>query len=78
MNFICYCPKYSFFWYPCHVLPLELLEPSCTSSSLPLDRKYQTGHSRDNYIILLYNSKYICQWVNVIFLQDKHNIKAVS
>ena len=54
MNFICYCPKYSFFWYPCHVLPIELLEPSCTSSSLPLDRKYQTGNSRDNYIILLY------------------------
>ena len=22
-------PKYSFFWYPCLVLPVELCEPSC-------------------------------------------------
>jgi hypothetical protein len=29
-------------------------------------------------IILLFNPKYKHQWINVIFLQDKHNINAVS
>jgi len=50
----------------------------CKSSSLPVDRKYQKGQKRDNYIILLFNSKYKCWWINVIFLQDKHNINAMS
>jgi hypothetical protein len=30
----------AFCWYPCHMLPVELCEPSCKSSSLPVDRKY--------------------------------------
>ena len=60
------------------MLPVELRENNCESSSLPVDRKYQKGKSRDDYIILLFNSKYKCQWINVIFLQDKHNINAVS
>jgi hypothetical protein len=60
------------------MLLIELWETSCISSSLPVDRKYQKGQSRDNYIILLFNSKYKRQWVNVMFLQDKHNINAVS
>jgi hypothetical protein len=34
---------YSFFWCPFHMLPVELWEPNCTSSSLPVDRKYQKG-----------------------------------
>ena len=38
--------------------PVELSEPNCISSSLPVDRKNQKGQSRDNYIILLFNSKY--------------------
>ena len=33
---------------------------------------------QDKYIILLFNSIYKRQWINVIFLQDKHNINAVS
>jgi hypothetical protein len=39
---------------------------------------YQSRFSRDNYIILLFNSKYERRWIDVIFLQDKHNINAVS
>ena len=30
-----------FFWYPFPMLPVELWEPKCKSSSLPVDRKYQ-------------------------------------
>jgi hypothetical protein len=59
------------------MLPVELWESNCKSSSLPVDRKYQKGQSMDNYIILLFNSKYKHQWINVIFLQDKHNINTV-
>ena len=60
------------------MLPVELIwEPNCKASSLPVDRKYQKGQSRDNYIILLFNSKYKGQWINVFFLQDIHNINAV-
>ena len=40
--------KIQLFWYPCHMLPVELLETSCKSSSLPVDRKYQKGQSRDD------------------------------
>jgi hypothetical protein len=29
---------FSFIWYPCHMLPVELWEPSCKSSSLSVDR----------------------------------------
>jgi len=29
-------------------------------------------------IISLFNSKYKCQWISVIFLQDKHSINVVS
>ena len=60
------------------MLPVELWEPSCKASSLPIDRKYQKGQSRDNYTILLFNLNYKRRWINVIFLQDKHNINAVS
>ena len=60
------------------MLPLDLWEPNCKSSSLPDDRKYQKGQSRDNYIILLFNSKYKRQWKNKVFLHDKHNSNAVS
>jgi hypothetical protein len=44
---------YSFSWYPLHVLPIELWEPRCKSSSLPVDRKYQKGQSRDLSIFLV-------------------------
>jgi hypothetical protein len=50
------------------MLPVELWESRCKSSSLPGDRKYQKGQSRDNYIILLFNLKYKLRWINVIFL----------
>jgi hypothetical protein len=35
-------------------------------------------HTRDNYMILLFYSKYKHPCINVIFLQDKHNINVVS
>ena len=41
----CHWPKYSIFSYPCHMLPIELLEPRCKSSSL------QKGQSSDIYLI---------------------------
>jgi predicted lactoylglutathione lyase len=47
--------------------PEELWDSNFKSSSLPVDRKYQKWQSRDNYIILLFNSKYKRQWINVIF-----------
>jgi hypothetical protein len=40
------------------MLPVELWEPNCKSSSLPVDRKYQKGKSRDNYMILFFNLRY--------------------
>jgi hypothetical protein len=40
------------------MLPVELWEPNFKSSSPPVDRKYQKGQSKDNYIISLFNSKY--------------------
>jgi hypothetical protein len=49
------------------MLPVELWDSNFKSSSLPVDRKYQKWQSRDNYIILLFNSKYKRQWINVIF-----------
>jgi hypothetical protein len=45
--------------------------------SLPVDRKYQTGQSMDNHIILLFNLKYQRRCINVICLQN-HNINAIS
>ena len=63
--------------YLCHMLPVELWETSFKSSLLPVDRKYQNKQSSDNCKILLLNSKYKHRWINVIFLQDKHNINAV-
>ena len=36
------------------------------------------GQSRDNCIVLLFNSKYKRRWINIIFLLDKHSINAVS
>ena len=38
---------YLVFWYPCYISPVELLETSCKSSSLPVYRKYQKGQSSD-------------------------------
>jgi len=75
--FVKYCHwlKYSFFWYPWHILPLSFRNHSCMSSSLPVDRKYQKGQSTDNYIILLFNSKCKPQWMNIIFLQRKEQYK---
>ena len=52
----------SFFWYPFHMLPVELWESNFKSSSLPVDRKCQKGQTNDNYIILLYD---IIQNINV-------------
>jgi len=50
------------------MLPVELWQPSCKSSSLPLDRKYQKGQSRDDFIILLFDLKYKRRrWINVDF-----------
>ena len=60
------------------LLSVELWEPNYKFSSLPVDRKYQKGQSRHNDIILLVNSKYKRRFVNVIFLQDKHNINTES
>jgi hypothetical protein len=51
----------AFFWYPFHMLPVELCESTCKSSSFPADRKYQKGKSRDNYIIF----KNLIQNINV-------------
>ena len=39
---------------------------------------HQNGPYRDSCIILLLNSKCNRRWINVIFLQDKHNINTVS
>jgi len=64
--------------YPYYMLHVELWEPNGKSSSLPVDRKYQKGQSRDNYIILWFNAKYKRKWMNVIFLHEKHNSNAVT
>jgi len=42
------------------------LETSCNSCSLQVDRKYQQPQSRDNYIIVLFKSKYKRRWINMI------------
>jgi hypothetical protein len=59
------------------MLPVELWKPSYKSISLPVDRKYHLAIK--GYLqILSFNSKYKRRWSNVIFLQDKHNNKAMS
>ena len=60
------------FGTPLRMLHVQLWGPNYKSSSLPLGRKHQKGQSRDTYIILLFNSKYKRQRINVIFLQDKY------
>ena len=71
-------PKYSFFLYPFHRLDVELWERNFKSSSLSVDMKYQKGQSRDNYIIVLFNSKYInVDGLTFFFLQYKPDINAV-
>jgi hypothetical protein len=70
--------EYSLTWYSCHMLRVELWETSCKSSLPHVDRTYQKGKSRDDYILLLLNSKYKRRWINMIVLQDKHNINTVS
>ena len=45
-----------------HAIPVQFWEPSSKSNSLPVDRKYQKGQSRDNYINLLFNSKCKCDF----------------
>ena len=59
------------------MLPVEFWETACQSSSLTVVRQYQKGQSKDKYIILLFNSKYKRGWINMILLQDKHNIYSV-
>ena len=60
------------------MLRVELWEPNCASSSLPVDRKYQKGQSRNKYVILLSNSKYKCRWIIVIYMQDIDNINVLK
>ena len=62
------------------MLPAELWEPSYKSSSLPVDRKYQKGQSRDNCIISLLNNiikKKNC-WNELIWVTGHCNRAAVS
>ena len=40
------------------MLPVEHCELSCKFRLLPADINYHKGQSRDNNIILLFNSKY--------------------
>ena len=54
------------------MLPVELWEPSCTSSSLSVDRKYQKGQSRDINTILLLDLNWINEWMNEFFICKKH------
>jgi hypothetical protein len=58
----------------CWVLRIIIVNPV----HFLLRENIKMGKSRDNNIILLFNQKYKCQWINVNFLQDKHNINAVS
>jgi hypothetical protein len=46
------------------MLTVELWQPSCKSISLPVDRKYHKGQSRDTYAVLLVNY-YLIQNINV-------------
>ena len=60
------------------VIPfIDLTKIFLEISLLPVYRKYQMEQTRDNYIIVLCNIKYNCLSINVIVLQDKHNINAV-
>ena len=63
----------SIFWYLFHMmLPVELWETSFKSVHFLL-----TEAIKENYIISLFDSKCIRWWVDVICLQDKHNINEV-
>jgi Flp pilus assembly protein TadB len=50
-TFYFHWPRYIFFWFTCELLPVKLLEHSSKSSSLHVERKYQNGQWRDNYVI---------------------------
>ena len=58
------------FWYLCHMLPVEIWEHSWNPVDFLLTENIKRGQSRDNYAILLFNSKYQSRWIDVIFLQD--------
>jgi hypothetical protein len=66
------CLFYLHSYYPCHMLLIELLGPSCNSSSLPVDRKYQKRQSRDNYIILLGTDHLTCREGYGFFFVQKY------
>ena len=70
----CYRTKYGFFWHPCHILSIELWWPICKYSSFAVDRKYQNGQSRNNYIFPQFNLRYKRQWINAIFLRDQRSL----
>jgi hypothetical protein len=74
--FVIYChrPKYNFSGTPvtCFLSSFRKLVVN------PVDSKYQKGQSMDNCIILLCNSNYKRRWNNVIFLQGKYKINALS
>ena len=64
------------FWYPFHMFYMLsfgnlVVNPVHFLLTENMKRGYQG-------IILLFNLKYQRRWINVIFLQDKHNINAVS
>ena len=77
--FVIYCHwlKYSLFWYHSHMLPVELCDHICVSSSFPVDWKYQKRQSRDNFINYS-KSKFLLRWINATFLKGKYNSNAVS
>ena len=58
-----------------HVLPVELWETSCKSSSLLLTNNIVRGNQG---IVASFDSQYYCPWINVIFLHDKQNINALG
>jgi hypothetical protein len=61
-------------WHPCHILSIELWWPICKYSLFAVDRKYQNGQSRNNYIFPQFNLRYKRQWINVIFLRDQRSL----
>ena len=65
---------YVFFWHLCHIVSIELWWPICKYSSFAVDRKYQNGQSRNNYMFPLFNLRYKLEWSNAIFLRDKGSL----
>jgi hypothetical protein len=72
----------AFFWYPFHMLPVELCESTCKSSSFPADRKYQKGKSSTDpchsFVQNTYKLYILWHCINIVFIVQKNHMNPLT